>query len=144
MSAANQLSDLQLATMRALWDNGEATVAHVHEVLHEERGLAVTTVATILSRLEKRGLVSHHRQGRQFVYRASVSDREVRRSMLSELTDRVFQGDVTELVSHLLSNRDLKSGDLERVKEMIEAHEQQDGAATPTAPPGQEESHVDK
>jgi len=143
MSAANQLSDLQLAIMRVLWENGEATVARVHAILHEERGLAVTTVATILSRLEKRGLVSHDRQGRQFVYRALVTDREVRRSMVSELTERVFQGDVTQLVSHLLSNRDLKSGDLARVRKMIEAYEGRDTAAGQFPPAGQEESHVD-
>jgi predicted transcriptional regulator len=123
MSSIQQLSDLQLAIMRVLWQNGEATVAQVHAVLHEDRGLAVTTVATVLSRLEKRGLVRHRRDGRQFVYHAIVSDADVRRSMLSELTDRVFQGDITELVSHLLSDHELEPGDLARVKTMIESRQ---------------------
>ncbi len=142
MSAANQLSDLQLAILRVLWQAGEATVAQVHSSLLDERGLAVTTVATILSRLERRGLVGHRREGRQFVYQALISAREVRRSMLSELTDRVYQGNVTELVSHLLSNRDLNPGDLARVKQMIEAHEHQ---PTPPAVPStdRERSDVD-
>jgi hypothetical protein len=39
--------------------------------------------------------------------------------MVSELTERLFAGDVTALVSHLLSGRDMTPGDLARVRKMI-------------------------
>jgi hypothetical protein len=39
--------------------------------------------------------------------------------MVSELTERLFAGDVTALVSHLLSARDMTPGDLARVRKMI-------------------------
>ena len=58
--------------------------------------------------------------------------------MLSELTERVFQGDVTELVSHLLSDRELAPGDLARVKALIEAREHEARGA-----PSEEQPHVD-
>ncbi|MGD8395957.1 MAG: BlaI/MecI/CopY family transcriptional regulator [Candidatus Eiseniibacteriota bacterium] len=125
MSAEHQLSGLQLAVMRELWQRGEATVAEVHAALRESRGLAVTTIATVLSRLEKRGLVRHRRDGRQYIYHAAVSDRDVQRSMLAELTERVFDGDVTALVSHLITDRELEPDDLSRVKAMIEARERE-------------------
>jgi predicted transcriptional regulator len=120
MHSSAQLSDLQLAVMRVIWDRGEATVAEVHEVLHDQRGLATTTVATVLTRLEKRGVLCHRREGRQFVYEPTVSEEEVQRSMVSELADRVFRGDVTELVSHLLDGRDMSPGDLQRVRALFE------------------------
>ena len=41
--------------------------------------------------------------------------------MVRELTERLFTGDVTELVNHLLRARDTKPGDLARIKELIEA-----------------------
>jgi predicted transcriptional regulator len=125
MNAINQLSDLQLAIMRELWRQGEATVAQVHAALQSDRGLAVTTIATVLSRLEKRGIVRHRREGRQFVYSPAVTDRDVRRSALNDLTERVFQGDVTEVVNHLLSDVDLQPGDLARVQRMIEARQRE-------------------
>jgi BlaI family penicillinase repressor len=120
-----QLGDLQLTILRALWMKGEATVAELHRELEPERDLAVTTVATILSRLEKRGLVSHTARGRQFVYRPSVSEKEVRRSMLAELTERVFEGDVAALVNHLLTEGEIGPGDLEKVKSLIEDKEKE-------------------
>ena len=123
MGGTTLLSDLQMAVMRVLWTRGEATVAEVHEALADARGLAPTTVATVLSRLERRLLVDHRRQGRQFVYRTLVTDQDVRRSAIDELTERVFQGDVAGLVSQLLDGRDMSSGDLARVKAMIETRE---------------------
>lgn len=122
MSEAHPLTDLQLAVMRVLWDRSEASVVEIWEALRPERGLAQTTVATLLSRLEKRGVVSHRREARQFFYRATVSEPDVRRVMVRELTARLFDGDVAALVSHLLSAREVSAGDLAKVKALIESH----------------------
>ena len=123
MTEMHQLTDLQIAIMRILWDRGEATVSEIHEALLAERGLAPTTVATLLSRLEKRGVVKHQSPARQYVYYPAVSEPEVRRSMVADLTERLFDGDVTQLVSHLLAEREITAGDLEKVKELIASHE---------------------
>ncbi len=118
------LTELQLAVMRVLWDRREAPVADVHEVLHRERGLALTTIATLLTRLEKAGLVARRPHGRHFVYRPLVSEEEVRRSMVSGLAERLFHGDVAALVSHLLREREIAPDDLARVRRLIEDREQ--------------------
>jgi BlaI family transcriptional regulator, penicillinase repressor len=123
MPETYQLTELQLAIMRVLWDRGQGTVAEIWEALHPERGLAQTTIATLLSRLEKRGVISHQSRARQFVYRPMVSETEVRRSMVRDLTETLFAGDVTELLSHLLKAREMGPGDLERIKAMIAQHE---------------------
>jgi predicted transcriptional regulator len=119
MADATQLTDLQIALMRVLWDRGEATVADIAEALRPERELAPTTVATLLSRLEKRGVVSHVSHGRQYLYRPRVSEGEVRRSMVSGLTDLLFGGDVAALMSHLLDAGSVRPGDLEKVRALI-------------------------
>ena len=113
------LTDLQLAIMRILWDRAEATVLEVQTRLRPERDLAQTTIATLLSRLEKRGVVEHRLDGRQFVYRPLVTEQEVRRSMVSELTTLLFDGSSAALMSHLLRTREMNPGDLDRVKRMI-------------------------
>lgn len=123
----HQLSDLQLAFMRVLWDAGEASVADVHAALSKTRDLAPTTVATVLSRLEKKGLVAHRTQGRQYIYRAAVTQQQVRRSMLSRVTEYLFEGDVAAVVSHLLSARNIDADDLAEVKALIAERERKSG-----------------
>ncbi|MBZ5711041.1 MULTISPECIES: BlaI/MecI/CopY family transcriptional regulator [Nannocystis] len=120
MSESHQLSDLQLGLLRILWDRGEATAADVHTaLLEQDRELAPTTVSTMLSRLEKKGTVTHRVEGRQFIYRALVSEEEVRRSMLSRVTDYFFGGDVSALVSHLVEDRDVDPDDVARLKQLL-------------------------
>lgn len=115
-----QLTELQIAIMRVLWARGEATVADICAELQSERGLALTTIATVLSRLEKRGVVTHETRARQFVYRPLVSEADVRQSMLEELTEQFFSGNVADLMTHLISEREISPGDLERLKAMLE------------------------
>ena len=122
-----ELTDLQLSLMRVIWARGEAAVSDVHEALEPERGLALTTVATILTRLERAGLVSRRPAGRHYLYRALVSEEEVRRSMVSGLAERLFQGDVTALVSHLLDEGDIAPGDLDRVRRLIDQKQRKEG-----------------
>ena len=126
-SESTQLTDLQLAILQVLWTRGSATAAEVTEALRTDRGLAQQTIATVLSRLERRGIVSHETRQRQYVYVPEVSEPEVRRSMLADLTDRLFEGDVAALVTHLLSAREISRGDLARVKKLIAAHESKRG-----------------
>ncbi len=125
MPGRHQLTELQLAIMRVVWDRSEATVQDIWEALHAERGLAQTTVATMLSRLERRGVVTRRAppQARQYHYRAAVTEREVQHSMVGELTERLFDGDVTALVQHLLSAEDVSPGDIAKIRDMIDRFE---------------------
>jgi BlaI family transcriptional regulator, penicillinase repressor len=118
-SRAHRLGDLQLKIMQCLWERGEATVAAVIESLDGHKELAYTTVATMLRKMEGRGLVAHREEGRSFVYRARVAAQEVSRSMSSHLVDRLFEGSLTDAVSHLLSTREISEEELEQLERLI-------------------------
>ena len=113
------LSELQIAVVRVLWRNGETSVTDIAKVLGDERGLKHTTVATLLTRLEKRGVVEQRREGRQLIYRALVSEPQVRRSMVADLVGSLFGGDSRELVAHLVRESDLAPGDLENLRKRL-------------------------
>ncbi len=117
------LGELQHAIMRVLWSNGEATTAAVHDALWAQRGLAPTTIATMLRKMEDKGVVTHRTEGRQFVYRATVSESEVRSSMVGELLDRLFAGDAAALVSHLVADRGMGEAELAELRTLLAAAE---------------------
>lgn len=129
MNGPIELTELQLSVMRVLWERGEATVAEVHQRLLKRRGLAPTTVATLLSRLETRGVVRHRTEGRQYVYRATVSEAAVQRSILGEMNERLFGGDVAAMVSQLLGSVSVDRDELERIRALLEKkeHEMEEG-----------------
>lgn len=120
------LTELQLAMMKVLWEQGEVSVLDLHDALRAERKIAQSTVATLLTRMEKKGLVTHRQDGRQYLYRALVSEGSVRRSVVAEVSGlfgRLFEGDVTEMVSHLLHQSDVEADDLARLRQMIQQRE---------------------
>jgi BlaI family penicillinase repressor len=123
MEESHHLGDLQLAIMRVLWGRDEATVADVHETLEPERGLALTTIATMLAKMEKKGVVEHRAEGRRFLYRPTVSEGQVRRSMVSDLTSQLFRGDALALVNHLLSEHEIDGQELNQLRKLIAAKE---------------------
>ena len=120
-----RLTPPQLEILKVLWQRSEATVVEIHAALRANRPLAATTVATLLSRLQKRGLVTYRTEGRQYVYRAILQEQDARQHVLGEVTKGLFAGDVLTMVSQLLSSHELRPGDLARVRKLIEAKEQE-------------------
>lgn len=115
------LSDLQLELMRVLWRDGEAAVADVAAALGPGRPLAHTTVATLLARLARRGIVAARREGRQMLYRPLVGEQQVRRTMVSGLVQSLFGGDSKALLAHLVQENEVAAGDLARIRELLDA-----------------------
>lgn len=119
MSRTYQLGDLQLAIMRVLWSREEASASDVHRALFEERGLAPTTIATMLRKMEDRGLVTHRPDGRKFIYRPEVTEDRVRSSMVDVLSERLFRGNVAAFASYLIAEHDIDSDELTELRELV-------------------------
>ena len=127
MSRKPQLASLQLAIMRILWKKESATVADVRdELAGEGRELAYTTVATMLAKMERKGQVGHQAGAKAFVYHPLLRQENVSRSMVTDLADRLFGGDVPLMVSHLLDGCELSPDELVRLKALIRKKEQED------------------
>jgi predicted transcriptional regulator len=115
----HRLGDLQLRIMKTLWARGEATVADVHKAVAGERELAYTTVATMLRKMEARGLLRHRVEARSFVYRAVVAEDAVSRGMADHLLERLFEGSLADMVGHLLSTREVSRAELSKLEKLI-------------------------
>ncbi len=121
-----RLGDLQLRIMKILWRLDEASVSAVHQELSAETPLAYTTVATMLRKMESRGLVRHQKVGRRFVYIAAVPAEAVTRSMANDMIDRLFEGSLADMVSHLLSSRDISAAELREIEKLISARKKRE------------------
>ena len=115
----HRLTELQLDIMRVLWQRGEASVAELQQDLGRKDELAYTTVATLLRRLEGRGLVRHRTEDRLFIYRAAVTADDVCTSMTDEIIEQLFEGSLANLVDHFLTTRDVSAEELRRLERLI-------------------------
>ena len=125
MAKAVSLAELQLAIMQVLWDRGEATVGDVQAALKPGRQLAYTTVGTMLAKMEASGHVTHRSEGRVNIYVPVIEREQVSRSMVTDLADRLFHGDVADLMCHLLDGCEVTADEITRLKKLIRDKERE-------------------
>jgi predicted transcriptional regulator len=105
--------------MKALWDRPDATVSQVHQTVSPDGGLAHSTIATMLRKMEARGLVKHRPLDRKFLYRAQVQEEVVARNMSEHFIEGLFEGSLADMVAHLLKTQDISRQELERLEKLI-------------------------
>ena len=113
------LTDGELKLMRVLWDRGQATVADVVDALESPKP-AYNTVLTLLRIMEKKGYVSHLKDGRAFIFVPAVGRADASRNALQTLVNRFFEGSTRLLMLNLLEDEQLAPDVAKQLKERIE------------------------
>ena len=114
-----KLSDLQLAVMKVLWQQGKLSVSQVHLEMNKQRELALTTVATLLKRMHEKEILAVEKQGRLHFYSPLISEQEVKTSMLSNMLQHLFDGKPEDLVHHLVGQEEIKQTDLDKIQKLL-------------------------
>ncbi len=111
--------------MGVIWERREATVQEVQRALEPTRAPAYTTVMTVMSRLTAKGLLSRRKEGRAYVYAATVSRDTVAGSLLQTLVGRVYGGSSTRAIAHLIeADEQVDDAELERLERLIRSKRQ--------------------
>ena len=105
----------ELEILKVLWDHGPASVRAVHRRLPRYEELAHNTVQTMLRLMEKKGLVTHHLDGRTFIYTPRFS----RDQSAVRFLEHVFDGAAAQMVQSLLRSERIPPAELERMHAMI-------------------------
>ena len=121
--AKGKPSDLELQVLAVLWRRGPSTARQVLGALPDGKARAYTTVLTVLQGMERKGLVTHTRDGVTHVYAPAVSQRQVLRPLLRGLVERIFGGSTPAAVQQLLAETDVSDADLAEIQDMLQAHE---------------------
>lgn len=114
------LTEVELEFMSRLWDLGEATVRDVQEALAPARKLAYTSAATILRILEQKGFVSSTKQGKTFLYTATLSKDLYQSRSLKNLSEKLFDNAPATLVARLVDDYDLSEEALDEIRALID------------------------
>lgn len=115
-------TDRELDALKVLWDRREATVREVADAMNVRGAeLAYTTVLSLLQVMEQKGLVSHRRDGKAYVYLPLIERNQTFRQIAGGFLERVFDGAVDEYLVHALESRPLDAKQLDELQAMIDA-----------------------
>ena len=120
------ISESEMVLLQALWVSGPGTVREcVGRV--EGRNWAYTTVQTLLTRMEGKGLVSCDRSGQAHVFSAAVSREGLLRGRLREVADQFCGGVSTPLVLALIDDSNLSRDDIAALRAQLDRLDEANG-----------------
>ena len=114
------LTEAELRLMQIIWKHGPSTVQAVVDQLPQDSPLAYSTVLTMLRILEKKGYLTHSKEGRAFVYHSVVDQRAARSGALKHVMQRFFENSPRLLLANLIEDETLDESDLTLLKQLIE------------------------
>jgi len=127
MAGGNTIpSNSELEILHVLWRKGPQTVRQIHPALRRKREIGYTTVLKTLQVMAEKGLVTRDETERSHVYRAAVPEKSVKRRLVSDLLDRVFEGSAANLVLQALSTKRATPEDIRRIRKLLNAQTPED------------------
>jgi predicted transcriptional regulator len=113
-------TDRELEALKVLWDRREATVREIVEAMNVGgEDLAYTTVLSLLQVMEQKGLVTHRRDGKAYVYVPRVERQSTFRQLAGGFLEKVFDGAVDEYLVHALDSKRLSDQELDQLEAML-------------------------
>jgi len=117
------LTEAELRVMEVLWGDAPATVAEVVESLSRKSPVAYSTVLTTMRILERKGYLTHKKEGRAFLYSPLVNRGEARSNVLRYMLSKFFNNSPELLMLNILKEEKIDTRELQRLKKRIKESE---------------------
>ena len=118
-----RLPDAEQEVMQAIW-MCEAPVARtdIEEILYKDHPMAMTTLLTLLTRLNEKGFISIEKVGRKSYYTPCVSREEYLASQSKTFFQKLCGGSVS-VFANALCDSGLSEKELEQLRTLLERNE---------------------
>ena len=113
-----RLSDSEWRVMEELW-TAPSTLMELVRTLGDKTGWAKSTVATVLRRMEAKGLVTYEEGGKARVYHPVLRREDAALAETRSLLHRAYHGSVGLMMSALVKGGSLKPEELEELQDIL-------------------------
>jgi predicted transcriptional regulator len=113
------IGDQELALVRYVAEQGAVSVAQAVEGFGAPRGLARSTVLTMMERLRAKGFLARRRAGGVFRYSSPASAGELLRGAVRSFVERTLDGSVSPFVSYLVETGEVSDEELAELERLV-------------------------
>lgn len=109
--------------MELLWDSPR-TLMDLVAALAEQMGWSKSTVTTMVRRMDEKGLITYHTEGRTKIFRSAVSREDVTARETNSLLRRAYHGSIGLLVSSMAQRNGLSKEDIDQLYAILKEAEE--------------------
>lgn len=116
------LGEQELEVLRYVTDHAPITVREVAEQFGEPRGLARTTILTVMERLRKKEFLNRVRTAGAFRYSPAIAKQDLMQNLVHDFVQRTLGGSLSPFVAYLADSgrlSDTELSDLKRIAQSI-------------------------
>lgn len=113
------IGDQELALLQFVAGEGDASASEVASAFGEPRGLARSTVLTMLERLRGKGYLRRKQAGGVYRYASAAAPDEVVRSAVGQFVEKTLQGSVSPFVAWMSERRDVSDDELAELEALV-------------------------
>lgn len=114
------IGDQELTLLRFVAEQGGATVGEAAEAFGEPRGLARSTVLTMMERLRKKGHLTRRLAQGVYRYTSRATASAVMRDVVRDFVRQTLDGSVSPFVAYLAEDADLSAAELAELEQLVE------------------------
>lgn len=118
MKKIPSLGGQEMDLLKYITERAPVSVRDVAEFFEKEKGLARTTVLTVMERLRKKGFLSRAKVDGIFQYTAKMETGDLLSHKVSDFIERTLGGSVSPLLNYFMANSKLSRAELEQLKEL--------------------------
>jgi predicted transcriptional regulator len=116
---AKTIGDQELALLQYVGGLGEATVGQAVEGFGAPRGLARSTVLTMMERLRAKGYLSRRQVDGVFQYGARATSGELLHGVVHDFVERTLGGSLSPFVAYLTETEEVSDTELAELEKLV-------------------------
>ncbi len=114
------LGEQELEVLRYIADHAPVAARDIAEGYGQERGLAKTTVFTVVERLRKKGYLMRKRREGVYHYSPRVPQSELLQDLVGRFVQKTLAGSVSPFVAYLAQGYPITDQDLDELSRLVE------------------------
>jgi predicted transcriptional regulator len=113
------IGDQELALLQYLGENQPASVGEVAAGFGESRGLARSTVLTMMERLRAKGYLRRAQHAGIYRYEATAGQQEVVNSAVGSFVEKTLQGSISPFVAWMSEKAEVSDDELAELQALV-------------------------
>ena len=113
------IGDQELALLQYIAEQGDASVGEVAAAFGESRGLARSTVLTMMERLRAKGYLQRAQHQGVYRYQSTAQQQEVVSSAVGSFVEKTLQGSISPFVAWMSEKAEVSDNELAELEALV-------------------------
>ncbi len=114
------IGNAEIEIMKVIWKSKNPITSLDIGKAVEDKGWKKTTIATFLTRLVDKGVLSAEKQGKLYYYTPLISEKEYRKTQTKNLISTLYNGSIKEFAVSLFEEQKLSDNEIDELRAIFE------------------------